>query len=159
MIHTYGLARLGRDSELRYTDKGDAVCNLSLAFSYGKRMENGNRPTTWIDASLWGRRAEGLAPYLRKGTTVMVAVEDLHIEYFKNREGHETPKLVGRVTDIELGEVAPREEEPREGAAPAAQAPRRPMPAATRVAPPPRAPAAPAGGGSGFDDFDDDVPY
>ena len=43
MINAFGMARLGRDAELRYTPNGDAVCNLSLAFSYGKKDDSGRR--------------------------------------------------------------------------------------------------------------------
>jgi len=149
MISTFGLARLGRDPELRYTNSGDAVANLSLAFSWGKRDEAGKRSTTWVDASLWGKRAEALAPFLMKGGQVAVSMEDLHIETFQGRNG-ESQKLVARILDIDLaggGESSP-------GARPAA--PARPPPARA-PAPAPRAPATT--GGSGFDDLDDDIPF
>lgn len=61
------LARLGRDAELRYTQSGDAVCELALAINYGRKEADGNRPTQWLSASLWGKRAESLAQHLQKG--------------------------------------------------------------------------------------------
>ena len=59
-----GLARIGKDAEVRFTPGGTAVANVSLAFTYGKKSDDGKRPTQWVDASLWGQRAESLAPYI-----------------------------------------------------------------------------------------------
>lgn len=96
-----GLARLGRDAELRYTASGEAVVNLALAFNYGQKQADGNRPTQWVEASLWGKRAEALAPHLAKGTALSVVLNEPHIETFegKNGTGH---KLVARLAEIEF---------------------------------------------------------
>jgi single-strand DNA-binding protein len=109
-MKTIGLARLGRDAEVRFTPGGDAVANLSLAVNYGQKDADGNRPTQWIDASLWGKRAESLAPFLVKGSLHCFTLDEIHIETYdgKNGQGH---KLVARVADVELG--------PRAGDAPA----------------------------------------
>ena len=103
-----GLARLGRDAELRFTPAGDAVCNLSLAVAYGKKGNDGNRPTQWIDASLWGSQAQALAPFLTKGSVHCFYLSDVHIESFQgqNGPGH---KMAARVDSVELG---PRVDQP-----------------------------------------------
>jgi single-strand DNA-binding protein len=74
------LARLGRDAEVRHTPKGEAVANLALAINYGRKGSDGNRPTQWVEASLWGARAESLAPHLMKGKLLYVVIEEPHIE-------------------------------------------------------------------------------
>lgn len=101
MAQMFGLARLGRDAEIRRTQGGDAVATLALAFSYGRKGDDGKRPTQWVDAAIWGKRAEALAQYLTKGSLVAVTLEDVHIETYegKNGQGH---KLAGRVVEIEL---------------------------------------------------------
>ena len=139
-MKAFGLARLGRDAEIRTTSQGESVATLALAFSYGRKGSDGNRPTQWVDAALWGKRAEALAPYLLKGGLVSVSLEDVHIETFdgKNGPGH---KLAARVVDVEL--ASPKQA----GAAPAP----RPAPA-LRPAPAPS-------GGHGFEDMSDDVPF
>ena len=49
-----GLARIGKDAELRYTASNEPVANISLAFNYGRKGDDGKRPTQWIEASMWG---------------------------------------------------------------------------------------------------------
>ena len=139
----YGLARIGRDAELRRTPDGIAVCNLSLAFRVGRKGQDGKYPTQWVEGALWGKQAEALAPYLHKGGTVSVSIEDVHIEEFRRGDNTTGTKLTGRVLSIELGASAPE------------QAP------AARSAPPARAPAparqpAPS---TAFDDLDDGPPF
>jgi single-strand DNA-binding protein len=135
-----GLARLGRDAELRYASSGDAVCTLSLAFNYGQKGADGKRPSQWVDAALWGKRAEALQPYLLQGGLVCVTLSDPHIETFERRNGSPGHKLAARVLDIEL--AGGREE--REAAAATAPKPTTPKPAA---------------GGNSFDDMTDDIPF
>ena len=145
---SYGLARIGRDAELRRTPDGTAVCNLSLAFRGSRKDADGKYPARWIEASLWGKQAEGLAPYLLKGGTVSVSIEDTHIEEFRRSDNTTGTKLVGRVLSIELGASAP--EQP--AAAP---------PPAARSAPPARAaaPARQAAPSTAFDDLDEEIPF
>lgn len=138
MAHLYGLARLGRDAELRTIPAGEQVASLSLAFTYGRKGDDGKRPTQWVDGALWGKRAEALAPYLKKGGLVVVTLEDVHMATFKKGDGSEGVKLAGRVIALDLAGGNER----------AAAAP-----------PPPPPPAPPKRAGSGFDDMDDDVPF
>lgn len=136
------LARLGKDAELRHTPSGDAVCNLALAVNYGRKGDDGNRPTQWIDASLWGKRAEALANHLTKGKMVYVAIEEPHIETYEGKNGTGA-KLVGRVLSIEFAGGKSDQAEPRQ-----------PAPAPQQR----QQPAAQSSGGA-FGDFDDDIPF
>lgn len=137
-----GMMRLGRDAEIRSLQDGTAVAGLSLAYNYGKADQSGNRPTTWIDASLFGKQAESLAPYLLKGSVHEFTLEGLHIQTFDKRDGGQGTKIAARVLSVELGPKT-------QGAA---AAPRAPAPAPRAPAPAPRAP-------SGFDDMDSDIPF
>jgi single-strand DNA-binding protein len=141
MSKMIGLARLGRDAEIRTTSQGESVATLALAFSYGRKGSDGRRPTQWVDGALWGKRAEALAPYLLKGGLVSVLLEDVHIETYQGKNG-EASKLVGRVVDVELAGGGERTAAP--APAPAPRAAQRAAPAA----------------GSGFDDLgDDEIPF
>lgn len=137
-----GIARLGRNAETRFTTNGDAVANLALAFNYGKRGEDGNRPTQWIDGSLWGKRAEALAQHLIKGTAVYVALEDIHIETYEGKNGSGA-KLVARVLSLEFAGGKSDSQGDSHGRS---QSPQR------------QQAAAPKQGGA-FGDFDDDIPF
>src|ERR1051325_7031976 len=111
-MQVFGLAHIGKDAELRHLPNGDAVINLALAFSYGKKQD-GKRPTQWVDGTLWGTRAEALAQYLVKGTAVAVTLDEVRLETYQgpNGQGH---KLVGKVSAInfagggEKQEAAPK---------------------------------------------------
>jgi len=97
-----GLARIGREVEVRYTTGGEAVANISLAFTFGKKGVDGNRPTQWVDASLWGKRAETLAPYLKKGSQIVAYLDDVSVQTFTKGDGSQATKMVGRIVDLEL---------------------------------------------------------
>jgi len=141
-----GMMRLGRDAELRYTPNNEPLASLSLAYAHGKAGQDGKRPTQWIDATLWGKRAESLTQYLTRGGLHCFTLDELHIQTFQKQDGSSGTKLVARVLDVELGA--------RQDAASPAPAPPPPArPPAPRPAPAP-APSA----GSGFDDMDDDIP-
>tara|TARA_Y100000310_G_C20430761_1_gene691336 strand:- start:223 stop:636 length:414 start_codon:yes stop_codon:yes gene_type:complete len=67
------IGRLGSDPELRTTDSGVAVCNISLATSEtwtadGEKKER----TEWHRLVFWRRNAEIVSEYLRKGSQVWI---------------------------------------------------------------------------------------
>jgi single-strand DNA-binding protein len=96
-----GIARIGKDVEVRYSPSGDAIANISLAFSYGKKQSDGKRATQWVDATLFGKRAESLAPYLKKGGQIVAYLSDVNIQTYESKSGQGV-KLVGKVEDLEL---------------------------------------------------------
>jgi len=138
MAQITGVFRIGRDAEVRHTPKGDAVAQLSLAYNHGKKGQDGNRQSQWIDAAIWGKRAEALAQYLLKGQQVYAVLSDPHIQTYEGKNGQGV-KLVATVLEIELiAGQRPQESQP--------QRQERPK-------------AAPAPAPSGFDDMDDDIPF
>jgi single-strand DNA-binding protein len=99
---------IGRDAEVRRTQNGDAIAGWSVAVN---SREGGQEQTTWFDCSLFGKRGEALAPYLRKGGKVTVCGE------FSTREHGGKTYLQVRVSDVTLqGDSNRREEQagPRE---------------------------------------------
>jgi single-strand DNA-binding protein len=97
-----GLARIGKDAEVRLTPGGTAVANVSLAFTYGKKGEDGKRQTQWVDASIWGQRAEPMAPYLLKGKQIVAYLEDVHLQTYTKGDGTQNTKMVARLADLEF---------------------------------------------------------
>ena len=143
------LARLGRDVELRYLQNGDPVANLALAINYGKKGSDGNRPTQWVEAALFGKRAESLAPHLQKGKLLYVVIEELHIETYEGKNGQGS-KLVGRITSLEFAGGGQQQE---------GQRPQQDKPKDSRFKNTVNTPKQPQGPAGGLSDFDDDIPF
>jgi single-strand DNA-binding protein len=68
------VGNLGRDPEMRYTPSGQAVTNLSVASNrrYTDSAGEQRDETVWFRVSVWGRQAETVHQYLRKGRQVLV---------------------------------------------------------------------------------------
>jgi single-strand DNA-binding protein len=156
-----GLCRLGRDSEMRYLSDGTPVLNMALAVNYGKKGQDGNRPTQWIEAAMFGERAPKIAEWLVKGSAHCFTLSDVHIEVYDKRDGSgQGYKLAARVDDVELGPrndsaapTQPRQQQPQQQGGYRSSAPRQ------APNPVPRTPAPAPGVGSGFNDMDDDIPW
>jgi single-strand DNA-binding protein len=97
-----GVARIGNDPSVRHTPAGDPVLELSLAFNYGQKGPDGKKPTQWLNASLWGARAEKMAQYLTKGTQVSVTCSDPHINEYKTKDGQSGSNLRARIEVLEF---------------------------------------------------------
>lgn len=68
------IGNLGQDPELRYTQNGTAVCNLSVATNEKWTDKNGQKQerTEWHRVVVWGAQAENCEKYLSKGRQVYV---------------------------------------------------------------------------------------
>lgn len=68
------VGNLGRDPEMRYTPSGQAVTNLNIATNRRYSDSSGNpvEETVWFRVAVWGRQAETVHQYLRKGRQVLV---------------------------------------------------------------------------------------
>lgn len=65
------IGNLTRDPEVRYTPQGTAVCDISIAVNR-KWRDNQNNPqeeVTFIDITVWGKTAELVGQYLKKGSS------------------------------------------------------------------------------------------
>ena len=59
---------------MRYTPKGTAVTDISLAINRSYTGDDGQRheETTFVDITFWGRQAEVIGEYLKKGRPLYV---------------------------------------------------------------------------------------
>ena len=85
------VGNLGRDAEVRFTPGGAAVSTLSLATtevwndkSSGQRQER----TEWHRVVLWGKQAETLNDYLKKGKQIYVEGR-LQTRKWQDRDGND----------------------------------------------------------------------
>ena len=87
---------LGKDAEKRSLQDGTSVLSFSVADNQGK-----DKPVIWWDCSLFGKRADSLAQYLRKGQQVTVVGQVSEREYV-TKDGVNKKAFGVRVQDIAL---------------------------------------------------------
>lgn len=68
------MGNVTQDIELRYTPKGTAVADLSLAVNRVRSGESGEKieETTFVEVTLWGRTAEVAHQYSGKGQPLFI---------------------------------------------------------------------------------------
>jgi single-strand DNA-binding protein len=67
------VGNLTRDPELRYTAGGTAVCSFGLAVNRRYRQgEESKEEVLYVDVVVFGKQAENVGEYLRKGRPVLV---------------------------------------------------------------------------------------
>ena len=86
MINNVVLAgRVTKDIELKVTPTGKSVCSFSLAVER-KFVQNGEKVTDFINCQLWGKSAETLEKYVKKG--MMIGVEGrIQTRKYTNQQG------------------------------------------------------------------------
>ena len=75
--------RLGRDAEMRYSQKGTAIIKMGIAVNLGRwnKVESKFEPMTmWINTTLFGEYWEKLMSKLTKGAEVIVEVDRLEFD-------------------------------------------------------------------------------
>jgi len=144
------IGHLGRDPEMRYSAGGSAVANVSVATNESWRdRESGERQerTEWHRVVFFGKLAEIVGEYLKKGSQVYVEGR-LQTRKWQDKEGQDrytTEIVAGNMTMLgsRAGAGMPSDDADYGDSSPA-----RPRPAASG-----------GGGGGGGADFDDDIPF
>src|SRR6516165_6863090 len=90
------LGNLGADPELRVTPGGQAVLKLRLATSetYLDRNSVRQERTEWHRVTIWGKRAEALGKFLKKGDPIFVEGRIQTSSYEKNGEKRYSTEVV-----------------------------------------------------------------
>lgn len=141
------IGNCGRDPEVKYLPSGEPVANITIATSSKYKSKSGEmvEETEWHRIAFFGKLAEIVGQYLRKGRSVYVEGR------IKTRKYTDKDGIEKYATDIIANEMqmlggrddqqdsAPQQRQPQR------QEPQRTAPAKTH--------------GSGFDDMDDDVPF
>ena len=152
------VGNLGRDPEVRYLPSGDPVANVTIATSSKYKSKTGEmvEETEWHRVTFFGKLAEIVGQYLKKGRSVYVEGR-IKTRKYTDKDGVE--KFATDIIANEMQMLGSREGmgEPSgddEGAGYSRPAPASRPAAAQR-------PAAPAASkpSSGFDDMDDDIPF
>ena len=168
------VGNLGRDPEVRYSAKGSAIANITIATSEqwtDKQSGQKQEKTEWHRVVMFNRLGEIAGEYLKKGSQVYIEGK-LQTRKWQDNNGQDryTTEIVanemqmlgsrgggGGGADFNQGQSggfgggqqksAPQQSAPQQnsgGGAPQQNS---------------GGGAAPAAGGSNFDDFDDDIPF
>jgi single-strand DNA-binding protein len=123
------VGNLTRDPELRYTPKGMAIAKIGLAVNRNWTNEAGEKKeeVTFVDVDAFGRQAETLAQYMKKGSPLLVEGRLKLDQWDDKQTGQKRSKLGVVVEGFQfLGGGTRNEgggEAPRRPAAPSAPAP------------------------------------
>jgi single-strand DNA-binding protein len=156
------VGNLGRDPEIRYLPSGEPVANITIATSSKYKGKTGEmvEETEWHRVTFFGKLADIVGQYLKKGRSVYVEGR-IKTRKYTDKDGVE--KYATDIIANEMQMLGSREGmgEPYndEGGA-GGSTYSRPAPAARPQAPqaaPRQAPAQRPP--SGFDDMDDDIPF
>ena len=80
------IGRITRDPELRHTQSGIAVCQITVAINRRVSSQSGGPDADFIQVAVWDKQAENVSKYLRKGS--QVAVEGrIQTRNYDNNEG------------------------------------------------------------------------
>jgi single-strand DNA-binding protein len=157
------IGNLTRDPEIKYTPKGTAIADIGLAVNRNYTTESGEKreEVTFIDVTLWGRVAEIVGEYCKKGRPLFVEGR-LQLDSWDDKQtGQKRSKLKVVGDNIQLlgsreggsagggGGGGGEYGEGRPAGAPPARPAGRPP-----AAPPPRPPGDPA-----LDAPEDDIPF
>lgn len=98
-----GSGRVTRDTELNFSPNGTAVAEIGMCSNRtwtkdGERVED----PTFIDVTLWGKQAEVLAQYLKKGAFIMVEGR-LQLDSWEAEDGSRRNKMKVVASQINLG--------------------------------------------------------
>lgn len=86
---------LSRDIDLRYTPKGSAVCESALAVNHSWKTDDGKSmdECSFIDFTVFGRRAEVLAQYVKKGKQLLIEGRLKQESWTDKQSGQKRSKL------------------------------------------------------------------
>jgi single-strand DNA-binding protein len=155
------VGNLGRDPEIRYMPSGDAIANIAVATSYKSKDRNTGEQketTEWHRISFFGRLAEVVGQYLKKGSSVYVEGR-LQTRKYTDKDGIEryATEIVAENMQMlggrqGMGGGAGGDMDDGGYDAPPARPAARPAPPAPAARPAPK--PAP-----NFSDMDDDIPF
>ena len=157
------VGNLGRDPEIRYMPSGDAIANIAVATSYKSKDRNTGEQkelTEWHRISFFGRLAEIVGQYLKKGSSVYVEGR-LQTRKYTDKDGVEkyATDIIAEQMQMLGGRQGMGEGGGMDDAgydAPPQQQQSRPAPRPAPPAPAARPAPKPA---PNFSDMDDDIPF
>ena len=147
---------LSKDIEIRYSQGGTAIANTAIAASRKFKTAGGEQKeeVLFVDVTFFGRTAEIVNQYLRKGSKVLIDGR-LKLDQWTDQQGQKRSKHKVDVENITMLDSRPQTAQSAPPTQPA-------QPPARQPAPPRREPAPqnPTSSPPQFPDMDDDeIPF
>lgn len=145
------IGNVGNDPEVRKLTNGDTVANLSIATTESWKDKNTGQKqekTEWHRCTFYGKVAEVVEKYVRKGMSIQVVGKNVTRKY-QGQDGGDR-----YVTEVKCDQMQMLGGKPDTAAQGAGQQKSAPAPQQQQQ----QAPAQ-AAKTAGFDDFDDDIPF
>ena len=97
------IGRLGQDPEIRYTQSGSAVANVTIATNeYWTDKQGGKQERTeWHSLVLWGKQADLAQSYLKKGSQIYIEGK-LQTRDWEDQQGQKHYKTEVVVTTMQF---------------------------------------------------------
>ena len=97
------MGNLTRDPELRYTPKGTAIAKIGLAVNRVWTNEAGEKKedVTFVDVDVFGRTAENVGQYMRKGRPILVEGR-LKLDQWDDKQTGQKKSKLGVVAETVL---------------------------------------------------------
>lgn len=93
------IGNLGADPDVRFTNSGTPVCDLSVATNEKWKDKSGQKQerTEWHKVTVFGKTAENCGKYLKKGRQVYVEGR-IQTEQWEDRDGNKryTTKIIAQ---------------------------------------------------------------
>ena len=95
------IGNLGKDPEIRQSEKGVKFCTISLATQDGDKDENGNKKPSWHNLVAFDKTSDIFEKYTRKGSKVCVEGRIKYDEYV-GKHGYKVTSTSITVYHVEL---------------------------------------------------------
>lgn len=135
------IGRLGNDPETKFLPAGGAVTNISIACGWKSKDKEG---TEWVRVVAFGKLAEIMGEYLRKGSQVYISGSMRTRSWEKDGQKHYSTEIVADKMQM-LGGKSDGQPAQQRAAQPAQQGYSQPQGSGGAPAP--------------TSDFDDDIPF
>lgn len=95
------IGNLTRDPELKYTPKGTAIAKVGMAVNRQWKTETGEKKeeVTFLDVDVFGRTAENVGQYMRKGSSMLVEGR-LKLDSWDDKQTGQKRSRLGVVAEI-----------------------------------------------------------
>ena len=96
------VGNLAKDPELKHTQGGTAVVSLRMATNRQFLTKGGEKreEVCWVTVVVWGKQAEAVAQYLKKGSPLLVEGRLQNREWEKDGQKHSILEVVAERTQF-----------------------------------------------------------